>query len=559
MPPKRVRNPFRDPRKGYTIQPNRQALAGPSTLEKLKRVISEFEAAGISAYVFTNPDDIAWILNLRGNGWKPNSGAFPAIAWLDNYTIQDDPQKRKRWTFTVFSDIPKIMREDKTSALWDVYPRATNMWSDIAHHIQIDFYPIDQFYHPPGYGKGIMAYDPATTSPYHSEAEREDFAQKLQGVALPSIVAYLRSRKTKYEVQGFRHCQILEGLALVKFWMELEEKMRAGEPSECDAAECMLLQQYRCPTDQFLQPSLDCISSSGKMSAKFDHWPTGEKIKNNEIYVIRAGGHYKTGTTVFARTLFLGDGTPTEEQKIAYTSVLKGLIAVHMVQYPPSAASTASELLDQVARLPLMASGYDYAHETAHGVGNGLSLREEPMGIRATLPSPIPPKLKPKTLELYKKCTDTSLTPGVVLAVHTSCTVEREFGIRLENVGSVIYSKIHKYDEPERLFEARTVAFQNVLRRIEGQPEVDRPDDRGLVSVTELHIEDPAQQFYEVKPLTCVPFERKLIQASMLTEDEKYWINNYHDDVLNAIGSQLEDIFESKEYKWLQKKCEHIK
>lgn len=77
------------------------------------------------------------------------------------------------------------------------------------------------------------------------------------------------------------------------------------------------------------------------------------------------------GTTDVTRTLHFG--TPTEEQKNAYTRVLIGAIQLSSLIFPNSLKSNQ---LDIVARAPLWNIGYDYLHGTGHGIGHFLSVHE---------------------------------------------------------------------------------------------------------------------------------------------------------------------------------------
>ena len=48
--------------------------------------------------------------------------------------------------------------------------------------------------------------------------------------------------------------------------------------------------------------------------------------------------------------------------------------------------------------------------------------------------------------------------------------------------------------------------------------------------------------------LTFVPIDKRLMDLSMLTELEKDWINNYHQEVLKKIGLHLE----GSTFEWLK-------
>ena len=53
--------------------------------------------------------------------------------------------------------------------------------------------------------------------------------------------------------------------------------------------------------------------------------------------------------------------------------------------------------------------------------------------------------------------------------------------------------------------------------------------------------------------LTMCPIQVSLIDASLLTQDEKDWINNYHDEVLAKVAPLL--THDPRALAWLKKEC----
>lgn len=62
------------------------------------------------------------------------------------------------------------------------------------------------------------------------------------------------------------------------------------------------------------------------------------------------------------------------------------------------------------------------------------------------------------------------------------------------------------------------------------------------------------ENFFQFQTLTLCPYDKSLIDADMLTEIEKQWINSYHDHVFQ----QLSPFLDSAEITWLQKACAPI-
>ena len=538
-----------------------QALTGPSVLEKMRMVTKEFESAGLCGYIETSVENIAWILNIRGKGFVPNCGTFRAIGIFDSCTMPGAP-RRRRWWLTVFSDVFEIMRNDNESPLWDVFPSVElDRWAMLSETMELNINPYEQFW---SYWYPVAFRELSRKAQYGYAADlvsdefrkdrgltSEQFAMLGNFHCLPSIITYFRNRKTKYEIECFRSCGRQEGGAWLRFLMTLEELIEDGvKVTEKSATE--LLDSFRVETRGFVQNALDTKVLVNALD--FDAKPSDTKVlKEGDIVTVRSGGHYKIGTTGVTQSFFIGRGEPSDEQRVAYTAVLKSLINVHMVQYPPEHAPGANVLLDRVARHPLRANGMDYAHDTAHGVCNGLTYKEEQMGIWSdTRGVNIPENLPQKMHKYYAQCHSSTLTPHVVLAVQPSYIKPGAYGIRLENVSRVMVSTYQKYDKPKDAFEERKITFENLLRRLDGRKEIKQEPRDIFVSITPIPIEDPKLQTHEVNPVTLVPFFRKLMKTSMLTEAEKLWLNNYHDRC--GVVSH----YDSPEKAWLREAGLHI-
>lgn len=93
-------------------------------------------------------------------------------------------------------------------------------------------------------------------------------------------------------------------------------------------------------------------------------------MKNRCLFIIKLK-HFSEGTTVVTRTVHYG--TPSREERKAYTSVLRSLAALSMLQTPMALPAAHT---DPVARAPLWNFKQDYIHPTGYGVGAALSRRE---------------------------------------------------------------------------------------------------------------------------------------------------------------------------------------
>jgi Xaa-Pro aminopeptidase len=134
-------------------------------------------------------------------------------------------------------------------------------------------------------------------------------------------------------------------------------------------------------------------------------------------------------------------------------------------------AGTTGDKIDALARASLKEVGRDYAHGTGHGVGSYLSVHEGPAGI-----SPLS-----KTYPLE---------PGMVLSNEPGYYKEGAYGIRIENLVTV-------YDT--------------------GKKDVD------------------GKALYAFKTLTLAPIDTNLIDATLMTEAEIGWLNDYHRTVRDTL------------------------
>ncbi|RPH07356.1 MAG: hypothetical protein CBC53_001815 [Alphaproteobacteria bacterium TMED93] len=62
------------------------------------------------------------------------------------------------------------------------------------------------------------------------------------------------------------------------------------------------------------------------------------------------------------------------------------------------------------------------------------------------------------------------------------------------------------------------------------------------------------KEFLTLETLTLVPYEKELIDVSLLSLVEKNWLNNYHKNVIKNVSPYLN----KKEKKWLKIECKKI-
>lgn len=180
-------------------------------------------------------------------------------------------------------------------------------------------------------------------------------------------------------------------------------------------------------------------------------------------------------------------GSITEEEKKWFTLALKGHIRLEKANFLYGCRGLN---LDILARGPLWDLDMDYQCGTGHGVGHLSNVHEAPNGFRW--------KIVP---ERNDSCV---LEEGMITSNEPGVYVEGEFGIRHENEMVVVKGNKNFYG-----------------------------------------------QFMHFETLTFVPFNRKGIDKSLLSEDELAWLNDYHASVYEKISPFLTN----EEAEWLKEAC----
>ncbi|KAI1375761.1 aminopeptidase-like protein [Hypoxylon crocopeplum] len=274
--------------------------------------------------------------------------------------------------------------------------------------------------------------------------------------------------KNETELEGMRACHVRDGAALIEFFAWLEDELVAKKATIDEVEAADKLEALRAKQRDFVGLSFPTISSTGPNAAVIHYKP-----ERGSCSVIDPKAVYlcDSGAQYLDGTTdttrTLHFGEPTEAEIEAYTLVLKGNIALDRAIFPKGTTGFA---LDGLARQFLWQQGLDYRHGTGHGVGSYLNVHEGPIGIGTRI-----------------QYSEVSLSPGNVISDEPGYYEDGSFGIRIENIIMVkeVQTK-HKFgDKPYLGFE---------------------------------HV-------------TMVPYCRRLIDSSLLTDAEKKWLNDYNADI----------------------------
>jgi Xaa-Pro aminopeptidase len=293
--------------------------------------------------------------------------------------------------------------------------------------------------------------------------------------------------KNEVEIAGHRAAQARDGAALSRFLRWVSVEAPKGGLDELGAAE--RLHRFRQEGGDLRDLSFDTISGSGPNGAIVHYKVTEETNRpiERDSIYLVDSGGQYPDGTTDV-TRTVVIGTPTAEMRDRFTRVLKGHIAVARALFPDG---TRGSQLDSFARQYLWQAGLDYAHGTGHGVGSFLAVHEGPQRI-----SPVGSS---------QPGGDEPLKAGMILSNEPGYYKTGAYGIRIEN----------------------------------------------LVLVVEREIEGAEKKMLGFETLTFAPIERKLIEGGLLSPEERQWVDDYHAQVLEIVGSQLE----GEDKAWLEAQC----
>lgn len=321
--------------------------AGVSRAKKIEAVRREMKEAGETHYIICALDEIAWLLNLRGNDveFNPVFYSYMVIS-LNNVYLFIDPHK-------ITSSIGKKLADDDVKMF---------LYEDIFDFIQ----------NLPQLSTVLIDPQKVNTSVLNSTPSTATVHKKL------SYITKLKAIKNKTEIEGMKNCHVKDGVAMVKFLHWLDANIGKTEITELSAA--AKLQSFRKEQEGYMGDSFNTISAYGE-NAALPHYSADENsnavLKPKGLYLVDSGGQYFEGTTDITRTVAVGP--LTDEEKTDFTLVLKGHIALAKAKFP---YGTHGAQIDILARGAMWQHGINYGHGTGHGVGHFLNVHEGPQSIR---------------------------------------------------------------------------------------------------------------------------------------------------------------------------------
>tara|TARA_B100002052_G_scaffold258791_1_gene250990 strand:- start:21527 stop:23218 length:1692 start_codon:yes stop_codon:yes gene_type:complete len=373
--PKELLNPF------YSLSAKNSGKNIKSKISMVKNILLK---KNIDYLLITAPENIAWILNIRGhdNSNSPIPNARLLLSKKGKSILFANPKK----TYKIKNSNFHI--DDEKNLKWILNLISTKkIWLDsLSCSI---------------YFKNLLK-------------------RKNKIIEQIDPIHFLKSIKNNTEIKNIKKSHIIDGLALTRFLFWLKKNFGKKKITEISAQN--KLENFRRMNSSYKYPSFNTISGSGPNSAII-HYKASEKtnrtLRKGELYLVDSGGQYLFGTTDVTRTISLKN--KSNFIKEIYTRVLKGHIAVSNFKIKKN--STGSEV-DKNARKFLKKIKLDYPHGTGHGVGYFLNVHEGPQSL--------------------SKNNKITLKNGMVLSNEPGYYEEGLFGIRIENL---VYIEKNKFKE----------------------------------------------------------------------------------------------------------------
>ncbi|EGT0677004.1 MULTISPECIES: aminopeptidase P family protein [unclassified Citrobacter] len=414
-------------------------ISGESSTQKRARVVALLTQQQADVLAITLPDNIAWLLNVRGSDLPmvPVPFSFALLHRSGELEWFVDSNKTQQLPAALLNTLTQAPQESFLA-------RCQQLAKGKRFLVDKDYAPVAlRFAIVEHGGEVLWAPDPITL---------------------------MKAHKNDVELAGYRECHEQDGAAWVNFlaWLTHEVPLReaAGNPvTELEAQARQL--EFRQQQPGFIEQSFNTISASAS-NAAMCHYHSSEKtntpITSQAMYLNDSGGQYHNGTTDTTRTLAFGPQDP--QRRLHYTAVLKGFLSLISLQFP---SGTQGHQLDAFSRRALWDLGLDFDHGTGHGVGHQLLIHEQPHRIA-------------------KKVNPWPLVAGNIITIEPGYYLAGEYGIRIENQVEIINS---------------------------------RPG------------------FCRFSTLTLVPIDLSLVELHLLSEAEKQWIDDYHQQVRETLSPRV--------------------
>ena len=355
--------------------------AGFSPAEKLDQLRSKLKELGCTAQFVGKLDNLAWLLNLRAMDIEctPYAMAYcyvtPRRAVLFINTARVTPEAKAELeangiTLAEYDDVLKFLVAE------------TEPQTVLAECSTVN-YAVYQ----------VLENNPALT---------------VKDAADPLLA--MKGVKNEVELAHLRESHLRDAVAMVRFQIELENRLAAGEQlTELTVDE--ILHKYRSADDKFLVESFGTIAAYGGNAAMMHYHATPEDhavLQRKGFLLVDSGATYLDGTTDITRTYPLGE--LTEDERLFYTWTLQCHIDIAKAVWLDYCDC---HMLDTIAREPLWRHLINYRCGTGHSVSFVGNVHEGPHALNGR--------------------NTTLMRPGMIVTDEPGVYEAGEVGIRIEN------------------------------------------------------------------------------------------------------------------------------
>ena len=355
--------------------------AGFSPAEKLEQLRAKLKEQGCTAQLVGKLDNLAWLLNLRAMDIEctPYAMAYcyvtpnRAVLFIDQARVTPEAKAELEANGVTLADYDSIL---------DGMAAETEPQTVLAESATVN-YAVYQ----------VLENNPALT---------------VKDAADPLLA--MKGVKNEVELAHLRECHLRDAVAMVRFQIELENRLAAGETlTELTVDE--ILHKYRSANDKFLVESFGTIAAYGGNAAMMHYHATPEDhavLQRKGFLLVDSGATYLDGTTDITRTYPLGE--LTEDERLFYTWTLQCHIDIAKAVWLDYCDC---HMLDTIAREPLWRHLINYRCGTGHSVSFVGNVHEGPHALNGR--------------------NTTLMRPGMIVTDEPGVYEAGEVGIRIEN------------------------------------------------------------------------------------------------------------------------------
>jgi Xaa-Pro aminopeptidase len=378
-----------------------EKTTGQSTVAKLAAVRADMERNRAEVHFISSLDDLAWLLNIRGQDVPCNPVVLGFVYVSANEAV----------LFIEPSKLDEAARQSLAASGVTVrgYGEAFEFVKDIR--------------------AASILIDPKRTC----FAIFDNISPTVKIIENINPSTSLKAIKNAVELAHIRETMVNDGVAMTKFFKWLEESLGNEELSEISIAE--KLRGFRAEQPGFVDVSFTTIAGYLDHGALPHYSATPESnytLKSTGLLLVDSGGQYRTGTTDITRVISLGN--ITQQEKEDYTAVLKGTIEGSQAIYPKGSKGYQ---IDAITRRPMWATLRNYGHGTGHGIGFFLNVHEGPHVFN------------PTNINI-------AIEEGMVTSIEPGLYREGKHGIRIENL---VLSKAFEQSEFGDFMEFETLTI----------------------------------------------------------------------------------------------------